>query len=129
MTYSAMQEKVLVDFTRDYDLIKQALNKNKIEHCDKTSINKILEGVHRVFSSNWGIQNFAHIILITDCGVGLGISSVKNTINNIKNARTGIFTDNVTQLPFQFPSSVSIMCLGNIISDPSFKYGETFSLN
>lgn len=125
MTYSATQDTVLVDFTRDYDLIKQSLSKNKIEHCDKTSINKMLEAVNRIFASNWGIQNFCSVILVTDCGIGLGPSSVKNTINNIKNSRTGIYTDVVAQLPFPFPCKLSVMCLGNIISDSSFKYGES----
>lgn len=129
VSYSASYEKVLVDFTRDYDHIKQVINKNKIDHCDKTSLNRLLLAANGIFSSNWGTQNYCQIIIVTDCGLGLGKTSIKNTINHIKNCRTGIITNETTVLPLPFQSKISVMCLGNIVTDASFKYGALLLIN
>uniref|UniRef100_A0A240PK97 Integrator complex subunit 14 n=1 Tax=Anopheles epiroticus TaxID=199890 RepID=A0A240PK97_9DIPT len=81
IVYSSLYE-VLVDFTRDYDTIRQSLH--KIEHYDKTSLENVLVAVNNAFKTHWGSQNYCQIIFITDCGVGLGPSSLKNTIINIQ---------------------------------------------
>uniref|UniRef100_A0A240PLP3 Integrator complex subunit 14 n=1 Tax=Anopheles christyi TaxID=43041 RepID=A0A240PLP3_9DIPT len=150
--YSSLYE-VLVDFTRDYDAIRQALH--KIEHYDKTSLENVLVAVNNAFKTHWGSQNYCQIIFITDCGVGMGPSSLKNTIINIqtykaacvaaaaaataaaatdgaKVAAAAIGGTNSAAVPqpsenqwvgFSYPSKLSFMCLGSLATDSAFRCG------
>lgn len=60
--------------------------------------------------------------MITDCGIGLGQSSLKNIINGMTTSST---VEKVQPLPLPFVhSKVSVLCLGNITDDNGFKYGE-----
>lgn len=58
LVYSSLFE-IIVDFTRDYDVIKQALT--KIDHYDKTCIANMLTAVNNILLSNWGSQNFCQV--------------------------------------------------------------------
>lgn len=69
-------------------------------------------------SSNWGNQNYAQIMLITDLGTGIGKNSLKNLING-----TNLAPHETLPLPLGLPSKFSILCLGNPDDDPGFKYG------
>uniref|UniRef100_A0A240PJY4 Integrator complex subunit 14 n=1 Tax=Anopheles atroparvus TaxID=41427 RepID=A0A240PJY4_ANOAO len=145
IVYSSLYE-VLVDFTRDYDSIRQALH--KIEHYDKTSLENVLVAVNNAFKSHWGSQNYCQIVFITDCGVGMGPSSLKNTIINIQNYKaacaaavaaataegvkdaTGGVAAAVLPQPsdnqwvgFAYPSKLSFVCLGSLATDSAFRCG------
>uniref|UniRef100_A0A2M4BGK3 Integrator complex subunit 14 n=1 Tax=Anopheles marajoara TaxID=58244 RepID=A0A2M4BGK3_9DIPT len=87
--YSSLYE-VVVDFTRDYDSIRQALH--KIEHYDKTSVEGVLVAINNAFRTHWGNENYCQIICITDCGVGMGPTSLKNTIINIQSYKAQCVT-------------------------------------
>ncbi|XP_055608266.1 integrator complex subunit 14 [Uranotaenia lowii] len=127
--YSSMLE-VLVDFTRDYDAIRQALH--KIDHYDKTNLEAALVAVNNMFKTHWGSQNYCQIIFVTDCGVGMGPSSLKNTIINLQNCKVQAGPAGVGGLKipvsdnqwvgFSYPSKLTFMCLGNL-ADLSFKFG------
>ncbi|XP_058460146.1 integrator complex subunit 14 [Malaya genurostris] len=124
--YSSLYE-VVVDFTRDYESIRQALH--KIEHYDKTSLESVLVAVNNMFKTHWGNHNYCQIIFLTDCGIGLGPSSLKNTIINLQNYKaqsssTGVkvpLSEN-QWVGFSYPSKLTFMCLGNI-TDTTFKFG------
>uniref|UniRef100_A0A1I8JUV4 Integrator complex subunit 14 n=1 Tax=Anopheles funestus TaxID=62324 RepID=A0A1I8JUV4_ANOFN len=145
--YSSLYE-VVVDFTRDYDTIRNALH--KIEHYDKTCLENVLVAVNNAFKAHWGSQNYCQIIFITDCGVGMGPSSLKNTIINIQTykatcaaaAAAAATTDgtkttvtvgsNSAAIPppgenqwvgFSYPSKLSFMCLGSLSTDSAFRCG------
>lgn len=112
--------EVLVDFTKDYGLIRQALT--KVEHYNKTCLFNMLQAANSIFSSNWGNQNYCQIIMITDCGIGLGQSSLKNIISGMTTSNS---VEKVQPLPLPFVhSKVSVLCLGNITDDYGFKYGK-----
>ncbi|EAT33192.1 AAEL014546-PA [Aedes aegypti] len=135
IVYSSLYE-VIVDFTRDYESIRQALH--KIEHYDKTSLENVLVAVNNMFKTHWGSQNYCQIIFITDCGVGLGPSSLKNTIINLQNYKaqnsgnsSGGAGAGPVKVPlsenqwvgFSYPSKLTFMCLGNL-ADTAFKFGS-----
>ncbi|XP_055528850.1 integrator complex subunit 14 [Wyeomyia smithii] len=124
--YSSLYE-VVVDFTRDYESIRQALH--KIEHYDKTSLENVLVAVNNMFKTHWGNHNYCQIMFITDCGIGMGPSSLKNTIINLQSYKAQSNSSGV-KVPvsenhwvgFSYPSKLTFMCLGNI-NDTAFKFG------
>lgn len=93
----------------------------KIEHYDKTAIENVLQAINNILLTNWGSQNFCQVLTITDCGIGLGSTSLKNTIANIQTSKLhhGPATE-VPILPFSYPSKLNFLCLGNL-SDSYFK--------
>jgi hypothetical protein len=105
--------EVLVDFTKDYSLIRAALA--KIEHYDKTCLHDVLKACNSLLTSNWGSQSYAQVLMVTDLGIGLGQRSLKNLINSLPGENQ--------PLPLPLQSKISIMCLGNP-DDAGFKYGE-----
>lgn len=117
MIYSNLYE-VVVEFTKDYSQIRQALT--KIEHFDKTCLYNVLYACNKQLSSNWGGQNYSQILLVTDVGIGLAKNSVKSLINN-----SGTISHEPQPLPLPFPSKISVMCLG-IDDDTGFKYGNEY---
>lgn len=105
---------MLVDFTKDYSLIRSALA--KIEHYDKTCLHNVLMACSNILTSNWGSQSYAQIVMVTDLGIGLGQKSLKNLISGL---------DGENQpLPLPLQSKFSILCLGNADDDVGFKYGK-----
>lgn len=58
MVYSSLYE-VVVDFTRDYDSIRQALY--NIEHYDKTALENVLRAASSLLLTNWGTQNYSQV--------------------------------------------------------------------
>lgn len=58
MTCSSKTD-VLVDFTRDYDAIRQALY--NIEHSDKVCVENMLQAAGSLLFSNWGTQNYNQV--------------------------------------------------------------------
>lgn len=115
LVYSTLYE-VLVDFTRDYDVIKQAIA--KIEHYDKTSLENMLHAVKSMLLSSWGSQNQSHVLVFTDCGIGLGPTSIRATIDAFRNSGNRPSGDATTAappvmcLPFTFASKLSFVCIG-----------------
>lgn len=117
IVYSSLYE-IVVDFTRDYEAIKVALL--KVEHYDKTCLANMLQAVKNVLSTNWGSQNYSQVLVFTDCGIGIGASSVKSLIETLKGHRDhkrtnvlGITEENSPCLPFSMTSKLSFVCLGN----------------
>ncbi|XP_011183560.2 integrator complex subunit 14 [Zeugodacus cucurbitae] len=72
--YSTTSE-VKVDFTRDYDMIRQALK--KVEPGDKLCLISMLKNVASILSTNWGTQNYSQVVVFTDCGLGFGSTALK----------------------------------------------------
>ncbi|KAG5677460.1 hypothetical protein PVAND_007218 [Polypedilum vanderplanki] len=114
--------EVLVDFTKDYSLIRQALT--KIEHFDKTCLHNVLFACNKQLASNWGNQCHSQIIIVTDAGIGFGKNSLKSLILNggSSTSTNGVNAQDPNPLPLPFPSKISIMCIGND-DDIGFKYG------
>lgn len=107
-----------MDFTRDYDLIRAALT--KIEHYDKTALENMLQTVKSILLTNWGSQNYSQCIVFTDCGIGIGNTSLKSTIATIKQNQSKPETKELSCLPFSFSSKLSFVCLGST-TDSYFK--------
>lgn len=121
MVFSTLYE-ILVDFTRDYDLIRVALT--KIEHYDKTALENILQSVKSILLTNWGSQNYSQVLIFTDCGIGIGNTSLKATIATIKQNQSKPETKELSCLPFSFSSKLSFVCLGST-TDSYFKIAIT----
>lgn len=107
-----------MDFTRDYDLIRAALT--KIEHYDKTAFENMLQTVKSILLTNWGSQNYSQVLVFTDCGIGIGNTSLKSTIATIKQHQSKPETKELSCLPFSFSSKLSFICLGST-ADSYFK--------
>ncbi|XP_063698589.1 integrator complex subunit 14 [Culicoides brevitarsis] len=115
IVYSSSYETV-VDFTRDYDLIRQALG--KVEHYDKTCLETVLHAINNRFQTTWGVQNYCQLIVVSDCGIGIGQNSVRAMIMARKHATI----TPVDPLPFQYPSNICFICVGDM-NDSVFKQG------
>ncbi|XP_055325567.1 integrator complex subunit 14-like [Sitodiplosis mosellana] len=126
---------VLVDFTRDYDAIRQALF--NVEHYDKVCLENMLRSAGAMLLSSWGSQNYNQIVAFTHCGVGLGTTSLHSTISTLiaqnasKAAPTSStnmpkpqFLQNETSseswIPFSGLSKLSFICLGST-AEPYFQ--------
>lgn len=127
IVYSTLYE-VIVEFTRDYELIRNALN--KLEHYDKTNVENLLLSVNNLFLSTWGNQNYCQLLVVSDCGVGFGKTSINNLIERIMEQKEKIETDGSKVIAateavwsgFPYPSKLSFICMGNT-SDPAFVHG------
>lgn len=75
--------------------------------------------MNNILISNWGSQNYCQLIVFSDCGIGLGPTSLHNTIKKFQKIRK-IENENLW-LPYPYPSKINIVCLGNT-SDPYFVY-------
>lgn len=62
-----------VDFTRDYDQIRQAIK--KIEPQDKACLMTMLKTSVSLMAT-WGTQNLLQLVVLTDCGAGFGSTSI-----------------------------------------------------
>ncbi|XP_034474760.1 integrator complex subunit 14 [Drosophila innubila] len=62
-----------VDFTRDYDQIRQAIK--KIEPLDKACLMTMLKTSVSLMAT-WGTQNLLQLVVFTDCGPGFGSTSI-----------------------------------------------------
>lgn len=98
----------MVDFTRDYESIRQALK--TVEHYDKTCVENMLQAVKSILSTNWGSQNYSQVLVFTDMGIGFGATSIRALIET--------YSSEVTDrskycLPFSKSSKLSFVCLGN----------------
>ncbi|XP_030382991.1 integrator complex subunit 14 [Scaptodrosophila lebanonensis] len=62
-----------VDFTRDYDQIRQAVK--KIEAVDKACLITMLKTAVNIMQA-WGAQNVLQLVVFTDCGLGFGSTSI-----------------------------------------------------
>lgn len=118
IVYSSLYEMV-VGFTRDYEEIRKALV--TLEHYDKTSLENVLQGINDILTSTWGVHNYCQVLVISDCGIGMGNSSVLDVVNGlIKRKQTN--DDSYSWLPFTSPSRINFCCLGNPV-DQQFKKG------
>lgn len=75
LTFSSSCE-LKVDFTRDYDQIKQTVK--KVETADKLCLMSLMKNVAGIFTTNWGTQSQCQVVVFTDCGLGLGSTSLKS---------------------------------------------------
>lgn len=64
-----------VDFTRDYDQIRQAIK--KIDPLDKACLLTMLKTSVSLMAT-WGTQNLLQLVVFTDCGPGFGSTSISN---------------------------------------------------
>jgi len=69
VVFSSLYE-VIIKFTRDYDLLKDALS--TITTYDKTCIEAALQGVRTSVIQEWGTSVPVNLILITDGASGTG---------------------------------------------------------
>lgn len=119
MVYSTLYE-ILVDFTRDYDTVRQALS--KVEHYDKTCLENMLQAVKTLLLTNWGSQNYSQVLVFTDGGIGLGSTSLAKTIDNIRQTKSSAaIIDKDTSvaaavpcLPLSPSSKISFILFGNM---------------
>lgn len=79
LTYSSTCE-LKVDFTRDYDQIKQTVK--KVEAGDKVCLMSLMKSVATIFTTNWGTQSQCQVVVFTDCGLGFGATSLKTFLTN-----------------------------------------------
>ncbi|XP_055382860.1 integrator complex subunit 14 [Condylostylus longicornis] len=105
-TFSSTCE-IVVDFTRDYESIRQALK--KIEHIDKVNYEDLLQTASNALATNWGTQCLCQVIIFTDCGLGFGNTSLKNIINNIATKTIDIAYPYMKYLQ---PNRVNFVCIG-----------------
>lgn len=70
---------VRTDFTRDYDHIKQAMK--KVEFGDKVCLLSLMKFIAGISNSNWGSQCFCQVVVLTDCGLGFGNTSLGNFLH------------------------------------------------
>ncbi|XP_055622360.1 integrator complex subunit 14 isoform X2 [Toxorhynchites rutilus septentrionalis] len=82
-----------------------------------------------MFKTHWGSQNYCQMIFITDCGIGLGHTSLKNTVINLQSWKTRATTTGFKGpfsvkfwIGFSYPSKLTFMGLGSL-ADPAFKCG------
>lgn len=61
LVYSSRYE-VLVDFTREYDTIRQALY--NVEHYDKVCLEGMVRTASSMLSSMWGTHNYNQVSLL-----------------------------------------------------------------
>lgn len=98
--------EVRVDFTRDYDQIRQAVKKQL--HYDSSCIDTLLKGVNDILNSNWGAQNLCQMVVFTDCGIGFGSKSLPAIIRSITSNQTAQFPW-ITGLS---STKINVICLG-----------------
>ncbi|KAH8391951.1 hypothetical protein KR215_010727 [Drosophila sulfurigaster] len=81
VAYSTVCE-LKVDFTRDYDQIRQAIK--KIEPMDKACLLTMLKTSVSLMAT-WGTQNLLQLVVFTDCGAGFGSTSIAGFLENYAN--------------------------------------------
>ncbi|CAL1538840.1 unnamed protein product [Lymnaea stagnalis] len=106
VAFSYLYEQ-LSTFTRDYNVIRTALN--KVEVFSKTCIETALNGIKHVISDEWS-HTPCQVILITDGSLGIGVGSLKKSLETI-NMRQSV--EEKFPLPFPFPCKLHIVCIGN----------------
>ncbi|KAH8238878.1 hypothetical protein KR038_005724 [Drosophila bunnanda] len=79
LSYTTTAE-LKVDFTRDYDQIRQAVK--KVEAVDKACLMSMLKASVSIMST-WGSQNILQLVVFTDCGLGFGSTSVSGFLDAI----------------------------------------------
>ena len=110
LVFSSLYE-VLVNFTRDFELIKNALLKTVTY--DKTVIETALQGLESCVTKEWGLSTPINVILITDGTSGIGEGSLKESLDTLDDRNE----DSVFPLPFDFPSELNIICLNESEKD------------
>ncbi|XP_039952072.1 integrator complex subunit 14 [Bactrocera tryoni] len=106
VVYSTTSE-VKVDFTRDYDIIRQALK--KIEPGDKLCLISMLKNVASILSTNWGFQNYSQVVVFTDCGLGFGSTALKGFFHSYVDKENDPQFDWITQLK---AVKLNFVCMG-----------------
>ncbi|BFY97677.1 hypothetical protein BsWGS_00718 [Bradybaena similaris] len=94
-------------FTRDYSIIRAALN--KVEAFSKTCIETVLNGIKTVISDEWN-HSSCQVILITDGSLGVGTGSLKKSLQTIDSRQS---TEEKFPLPYPFPCKLHVVCIGN----------------
>ncbi|KAH8376668.1 hypothetical protein KR093_000728 [Drosophila rubida] len=84
VAYSTVCE-LKVDFTRDYEQIRQAIK--KIEPMDKACLLTMLKTSVSLMAT-WGTQNLLQLVVFTDCGAGFGSTSIAAFLENYAGKQT-----------------------------------------
>ncbi|XP_002074266.2 integrator complex subunit 14 [Drosophila willistoni] len=117
VSFSTVTE-LKVDFTRDYEQIRQAVK--KIEPLDKACFITMLQTVVQLMAS-WGSQNILQLVVFTDCGLGFGSTSLSGFIE----AYTGKESEaEYGWLKTLAAYNINIVCLG-LHADHYFTRGLT----
>ncbi|XP_067623068.1 integrator complex subunit 14 [Eurosta solidaginis] len=106
ITYSTTSE-VKVDFTRDYDVIRQAVK--KVETGDKLCLISMLKNVASILSTNWGTQNYCQVVVFTDCGLGFGSTALKGFLQSYVDKENEPEYDWISQLK---AVKLNFICMG-----------------
>uniref|UniRef100_A0A0B6ZRF4 Integrator complex subunit 14 n=1 Tax=Arion vulgaris TaxID=1028688 RepID=A0A0B6ZRF4_9EUPU len=94
-------------FTRDYSVIRAALN--KVESFSKTCIETVLNGIKNVITDEWN-HSSCQVILITDGSLGVGVGSLKKSLQSIDLRQS---SEDKFPLPYPFPCKLHVVCIGN----------------
>ncbi|XP_017107047.2 integrator complex subunit 14 [Drosophila bipectinata] len=78
LSYTTTTE-LKVDFTRDYDQIRQAIK--KVEPVDKACLLTMLKTSVSIMSTWGGAQNILQLVVFTDCGLGFGSTSISHFLD------------------------------------------------
>lgn len=109
VVYSTLYE-IIVDFTRDYEAIKQALH--NIEHYDKANVENVLQAASSMMVTNWGNQNSCQILVFTDCGIGLNATCLEKSIFTLRAITTGLGAE-LHWTSFADATKISFVCIGD----------------
>lgn len=107
----------MVQFTRDVELIKQALI--TVGDYSKTCLEPVLSALNGLVLEEFGGTTPVQVILVTDGSPGVGPGSLKNLLQAWKKSAEGD-SQTVCPLPFQFRGKLNIVCLANP-TDPELK--------
>lgn len=114
LTFSSLWDK-LVNFTRDYEQIKAALNDLDQYH-DKTNVLNAIIGVNDLVMEEWGSScPLVNVILVTDG------SCTMSALDFDSMADKQIVT-------FQFPCKLHVVCIGSP-NEPSIQSSMSFFSN
>ncbi|ALC38028.1 CG4785 [Drosophila busckii] len=117
VTYSTVCE-LKVDFTRDYDQIRQAIK--KVEPLDKACLITMLKTCVSLMAS-WGTQNVLQLVVFTDCGPGFGSTSISGFLESFIGKEA---EPEYVWLKTMSPYHLNFICLG-VHSDLYFTRGLT----
>ncbi|EDV31059.1 uncharacterized protein Dana_GF15169 [Drosophila ananassae] len=78
LSYTTTAE-LKVDFTRDYDQIRQAVK--KVEPVDKACLLTMLKTSVSIMATWGGAPNILQLVVFTDCGLGFGSTSISSFLD------------------------------------------------
>lgn len=107
-----MTSEIIVEFTRDYELIRSALK--RVQHYDKTNLENMLQTVSNILATNWATQNYCQVLIFTDCGIGFGNTSLRKIISNLSTKQANNDQHDYAWLTFLNSSKLNFICIGQM---------------